>query len=70
MVVWYAAQAVYPNKRGYAILGDDIVISEVAREYSKLMEKCMGVISKQNLYHRCCEFAKRFIIYIGMTEWM
>lgn len=51
----------------YAILGDDIVIADaqVAREYSAIMDKAMGVISVEKSlvsYSGCCEFAKRFII--------
>jgi len=67
--VWLAAYEVYPGKRfwDYAILGDDIVIADaqVAREYSKIMDKAMGVISREKSlvsYSGCCEFAKRFII--------
>lgn len=69
MLVWIAAERVYPGKQfwNYAILGDDIVIgdSQVAREYSKIMDQSMGVISKEKSLisdSGCCEFAKRFII--------
>ena len=69
LLVWLAAYEVHPGKRfwDYAILGDDIVIADaqVAREYSKIMDKAMGVISKEKSlvsYSGCCEFAKRFKI--------
>lgn len=69
MVVWLAAEQVYPNRRfeDYALLGDDIVIADVAvaTEYRRIMEEMGGVINldKSLISHNgCCEFAKRFIM--------
>lgn len=68
-LVWTAADLVYPDRkepfRNYAILGDDIVITDgkVASTYRELLEKLALTISTQKSMTSmigCLEFAKRF----------
>lgn len=69
LLVWCAAEQVYPGKRfdKYAILGDDIVIadSKVAQVYKTALASLQVKISEsQSLisHSGAAEFAKRFLM--------
>lgn len=76
VVVWMAAERVYPGVRrfkAYAILGDDIVIadSRVAEEYRKILaglevsiSESKSLISKSGAF----EFAKPFFMLEGRVD--
>lgn len=72
MVVWLAAERVYPGSgkfKAYAILGDDVVIadSRVAKEYQEILSKLEVKIStSKSLISNsgAFEFAKRFRIRV------
>lgn len=69
MMVWLAAEKVYPGKRflDYAVLGDDVIIANdrVAPIYSSLIDKLGVKISLQKSLisnSGAAEFAKRFLV--------
>lgn len=69
MVVWIAADKVYPGRKflDYGVLGDDIVITDerVAAEYRRILDILQVNLSEQKSlasYTGCAEFAKRFVV--------
>ncbi|XP_075515538.1 uncharacterized protein LOC142550184 [Primulina tabacum] len=69
IVVWWCAEQVYPGSHftRYALLGDDIVISDkrVAQEYLKVLGHLQVKVSMSKSLISdtgCAEFAKRFLV--------
>lgn len=67
MIVWWAAEVVYPGRtfRDYALLGDDIVIAcpKVSEVYLQICEKLQVKISSSKSLKSssgALEFAKKF----------
>jgi hypothetical protein len=72
LLVWWCAEQVYPGVcfMSYAVLGDDVVIAEVARVYEKALGRLGVNISMQKSLisqSGSAEFAKRFRIR-GLTK--
>ena len=76
-VVWMAAERAYPGQRvifrDYAVLGDDVVITDplVAQHYRALLDQLGVTISHQKSVvsdSGCLEFAKRFRVKGGRVD--
>lgn len=75
ILVWCAAEAVYPGKlfRAYGVLGDDVIIGDrrVAEEYKQMLSKLGVKISESKSListSGAFEFAKKFYINRGSFD--